>query len=360
MSRLARLVWLYTLLALTSPATAETLLVVAKSSDALHFVDPGSGLHLASAAVGHSPHEVSRSPDGRLAAVTNYGTQAEPGSSVSIVDLETARELRRIDLGEHMRPHGVAWFARDRIAVTTQGSRHLLLLDPSAGRIVTAIGTDQEGSHLVAIAPGAARAFVANTGSGSTTAIDLANGRKLSDVATGKGSEAIAITPDGREVWVAARDTGAITVFDARTLEISARLSLAGAPIRIAFSPDGATALVSCAASSEVVAFDVHARREIARRRINVEIPESARSRPSASLAPGSVLPVGLVVSPDGASVFVAATMADKVVQLSVPGLEVLRVFEVTGEPDGMALTPVMPKAECHACEAPAESPPRD
>jgi hypothetical protein len=37
-----------------------------------------------------------------------------------------------------------------------------------------------------------------------------------------------------------------------------------------------------------------------------------------------------------------------------------LRVFDVAGEPDGMALTPVMPKAECHACEAPAESAPRD
>jgi DNA-binding beta-propeller fold protein YncE len=340
------------------PIGAETLLVVAKSNDTLHFVDPGSGLRLTGVTVGHSPHEVSRSPDGRLAAVTNYGTQAEPGSSVSIVDLETARELRRIDLGEHTRPHGVAWFADDRIAVTTQGSRHLLLLDPGAGRIVSAIGTDQEGSHMVAVAPGAARAFVANTGSGSTTAIDLANGRKHGDVATGKGSEAIAVTPDGGEVWVAARDTGAITVFDARTFEISARLSLAGAPIRIAFSPDGATALVSCAASSEVVAFDVRARREIARRRIEVEVPESARSRPSVSLAPGSVLPVGLAVSPDGASVFVAATMADKVVQLSVPSLEVLSVLEVAGEPDGMALTPVMPKAECHACEAPAESPP--
>ena len=29
--------------------------------------------------------------------------------------------------------------------------------------------------------------------------------------------------------------------------------------------------------------------------------------------------------------------------------------MDVQGEPDGMALTPIMPQAVCHACEAPAD-----
>src|ERR1700752_4819401 len=54
---------------------AETLLVVRKSARAVAFVDPGSGVTLYSVPVGFAPHEISRSPDGRLAAVTNYGTR---------------------------------------------------------------------------------------------------------------------------------------------------------------------------------------------------------------------------------------------------------------------------------------------
>jgi YVTN family beta-propeller protein len=337
-----------------SAVNAETLLVVRKSADALDFVDPGSGLRLASVAVGHAPHEVSRSPDGRLAAVTNYGTRDRPGSTLSIIDLENPRELRRIDLGQHRRPHGVAWYATDRIAVTTEASRSLLIVDPRAARIVAQIETGQDGSHMVAVAPDLTRAFVTNLAGGSTTVIDLTSGGKVGDVPTGHGSEAIVITPDGREVWVASREAGMITVLDARTLAVLATLPLPGRPIRIAITPNG-TALVSCAASGEIVAFDVRTRRETGRRKLEVPIGESATQRSLAGPPTGGAVPVGLALSGDGTTVHVAATGADKVVRLALPDLTILRVIDVPGEPDGMALTPVMPKADCHACEAPAD-----
>jgi DNA-binding beta-propeller fold protein YncE len=337
-----------------SAASAETLLVVRKSGDAVSFVDPGSGLTLASVSVGHAPHEVSRSPDGRFAAVTNYGTRDRPGSTLSIIDLEHPRELRRIDLGEHRRPHGVAWFDPERIAVTTEGSRSLLVVDPRAGHTVAQISTGQDGSHMVAITPGHDRAFVTNLAGGSTTAIDLVNGRKLGDVPTGRGSEAIAITPDGGEVWVAAREAETITVFDSRTLAALATFPLPGRPIRIVISPYG-TALVSCAASSEIVVFDVRSRRETGRTRIDVPSPGTANVLSGSGPVAGGPVPVGLALAGDAASVHVAATAADKIVQLALPDLAVLRVLTVPGEPDGMALTPVMPKGDCHACEAPAD-----
>jgi DNA-binding beta-propeller fold protein YncE len=329
---------------------AETLLVVRKTDDAVDFVDPGSGLRLASVALGHAPHEVSVSPDGRLAALTNYGTRERPGSTLSIVDLEQPRELTRIDLAPHARPHGVAWFAADRIAVTAEGSQHLLIVDPGAGRVVSAIATGQDVSHMVAVSADARRAYVTNIGSGTVTALDLAAGRKLGDVATGAGSEALAVTPDGRELWVAARADGHIAIVDTAALAVSARLPLPGIPIRIAMTPDGRTALVTCAGSSEVVAFDVARRTERGRRRVDVPLAPGAGQRPFARLAPGSALPVGLLVSRDGRSAFVAATMADRVIQYDIATLAPLRSIEVGGEPDGLGSTTVLQSAPCHAC----------
>ena len=151
----------------------------------------------------------SVSPDGRRAAVTNYGTRERPGSTLSIVDLEQPRELRRIELAPHTRPHGVAWFAADRIAVTAEGSKHLLVVEPGRRphrqRDRDGPGRFAHGRRECATPQ---RAYVTNIGSGTTTALDLAAGRKLGDLATGAGSEALALTPDGRELWVAARADG--------------------------------------------------------------------------------------------------------------------------------------------------------
>jgi YVTN family beta-propeller protein len=339
-----------------APIAAETLLVVRKTDDALDFVDPGSGLRLASVALGHAPHEVSISPDGRLAAVSNYGTRERPGSTLSIVDLEQALELRRIDLAPHTRPHGVAWYAPDRVAVTAEGSRQLLVVDPADGRIVTAIETGQEVSHMIAVSRDGTRAYVTNIGSGTTTAIDLVADRKLGDVATGGGSEALALTPDGRELWVAARADGQIAIVDTATLAVTARLPLPGIPIRIAITPDGTTALVTCAGTSELVAYDLASRRERVRRKVDVPLAPGAEQRPFARLAPGSALPVGLLVSRDGRNAYVAATMGDRVVQYDAATLAPVRTIEVGGEPDGLAATTVMPRAVCHACARGVES----
>jgi DNA-binding beta-propeller fold protein YncE len=335
-------------------SSAETLLVVRKTDDAVDFMDPGSGLRLASVALGHAPHEVSVSPDGRRAAVTNYGTREQAGSTLSIVDLERPRELRRIDLAPHTRPHGVAWFAADRVAVTTEGSQHLLVVDPDSGRILAAIETAQEVSHMVAVSADATRAYVTNIGSGTVTALDLVAGRKLGDIATGAGSEALAVTPDGRELWVAARADGHVAIVDTAALEVTARLALPGIPIRLAITPDGRTAFVTCAGTSELVAFDVASRTERARRKVDVPLAPGAAARPFAQLARGSSLPVGLLVLRDGRSVWVAATMGDRVVQYDAITLEPLRSIEVEGEPDGLASTEVLTGAPCHAC-APQE-----
>lgn len=341
------------------PARAETLLVVRKTDNALDFFDPGSGLRLASVALGHAPHEVSVSPDGRRAAVTNYGTRERPGSTLSIVDLVEPREVRRIELAPNTRPHGVHWFAAGRIAVTAEGSRHLLVVDPDDGRTLTAIDTGQDVTHMVVVAAEGSRAYVTNIGSGTTTALDLLAGRKLADVATGKGSEALALSPDGGELWVAARADGIIAIVDTRQLEVVAKIPVEGIPIRLAFTRDGRTALVTCAGAGRLVAIDVASRSPRGSARVDVPLAPDAASRPFAQLAPGSVLPVGLHVGQEGRAIFVAATMGDRVVQYETATLAPVRSIEVGGEPDGLATTPVSPRQPCHACVAQPETDPR-
>jgi DNA-binding beta-propeller fold protein YncE len=349
--RFTRLITTASALLLCVTAAADTLLVVRKTDNALDFMDPGSGLRLASVPLGLAPHEVSVSPDGRRAVVSNYGTGERPGSTLSVIDLVQPAELKRIELGSHTRPHGVAWYAPDRIAVTTEGSASLLVVDPDDGRIVSAVGTGQQTSHMVAVSSDGTRAYVANIGSGTTTAIDLVAGRKLADIVTGRGSEGLALTKDGRQLWVGARAEDRISVVDTGSLAIVDSVPVAGVPIRIAMSPDGRRAYVTSAAASTVTAIDVATREPALSHRVEVPLAPGAAERPFARLAPGSALPVGLIASPATGAVYVASTMGDKVLVLAPMDLSSVRSVDVGGEPDGLGITATLPKAACHGCE---------
>lgn len=324
-------------LVLVGTAGADRLLVANKSDHTVDLIDLASGASLATLPTGSGPHEVAVSPDGATAVISDYGTREAPGSTLTVIDLERAEVVRTVDLGRHTRPHGLAWLDDERLAVTTEGSAHLLVVAPHSGEIVTTVETGEEISHMVAVTPDGGRAFVANIGSGTVTAIDLVAGRKLADIPTGEGAEGIAVTPNGREIWVTNRSADTISVVDVDSLEVVATIDCASFPIRIAFTPDGARALVSAAQSGEVVAFDTTTRREVARATLDLSALPESTTRLFGDRFGTSPVPVGLVIAPDGATAWVAATQADAVVVIDPADLSVTGLIEAGREPDGMA-----------------------
>lgn len=323
---------------------AQTLLVANKTGNTVDLMEVGSGESLATLPTGLAPHEVETSPDGALAVISNYGTRDQPGSSLTVIDVDTASVSRTIQLGEHSRPHGLAWIDGPRVAVTTEGSAHLLVVDIEAGQTLAAIPTHQEISHMVATTPDGSRAFVANIGSGTVTAIDLIQGARLRDIETGEGAEGIAVTPDGREVWVTNRAADTLSIIDPRSLQILKTIPCAGFPIRVAITPDGERALVSVARTGEVVIFDVESRRETARRKLDLSTAPDASTRLFGDSFGDSPVPVGLVMHPAGDLAWVAATQADAIVLIDTENLEVRDLWRAGKEPDGMSFSARTPK----------------
>lgn len=341
------------LLLLALSSGAETLLVVRKSDAAVDFVDPGSGLRLASVAVADGPHEIAVSPDGLRAVVSNYGTRERPGASLSLLDLAQPRELRRIELPAGARPHGLAWYAPGRIAVTAEGARRLYVLDATSGAILQRVDTGAEGSHMVAVDGAQGRAYVTNLGAGTTGVFDLERGTPLASLATGAGSEGLALVREGRELWVAARGEDRVRIVDTQSLAIVGEIAVPGLPIRLMPSHDGRSVLASSAISGELQVLDVASRRLRASLKLDVPLAAHATQRPFAGLAPGSPLPVGVAVATDDRAWYVAASMADAVLVIDPATLSVIRTIGVEGEPDGLGLTGTQPAAVCHACTAP-------
>jgi YVTN family beta-propeller protein len=326
--------------ALPSSLAAQTLLVGNKTDNTVDLIDLARGESRATLPTGAGPHEIAVAPGGTLAAISNYGSRESRGSSITLIDLVAAEVVNTIELGEHTSPHGIAWLDTDRLVVTTEGSAHLLIVNPHRGEILAAIPTEQQISHMVAVTPDGERAFVANIGSGTVTVIDLVGAKKLGDLATGEGAEGITVSSDGSEVWVTNRAADTISVIDARTLAIERTSACASFPIRVALTPDGKHALVSVARTGEIVQLDAMTGNETARAKLDLSALPESTTRLFGDQFGKSPVPVGLVIAPDGQTAWIAATQADMVVAIDPETLEVKGLIRAGKEPDGMAYSP--------------------
>jgi YVTN family beta-propeller protein len=346
------LAWLWSVLlvALTQVAVAAaapsgTLLVLNKSDDTVSFIDLATRQVKATLPTGGGPHEVAVSDDGRTAVISNYGDSAQPGKTLTVVDVPGKKVLRTIDLGNYSRPHGIEWLQGDEVAVTVEANQALLIVGVNDGKVKHAIATGQLVSHMVAISPKHRRAFTANIGSGTTTVIDLSTHRRITDVATGRGAEGIAVAPDGSEVWVTNRDVNTVSIIDPAALKVTATLEPGEVPIRVKFTPDGTRALVSNARSGDVAVFDTVTKQKIARIPMQQEgetPPATEASRPLVSQFGSGPVPVGILIPRSLSLAFVANTNADIITVIDLDTFKIVDRLRAGREPDGLGYTAVV------------------
>jgi YVTN family beta-propeller protein len=326
-------VLLLSLVFLVATANAETLVVVEKGDNTVRLIDLSSGQTRGLLPAGDGPHEVAVSPDGRRALVTNYGWQV-PGNSLTLLDVTTPEVLATFSLGEHLRPHGIAWSGDDVWVTSEAESGALLQVEPVTGAVVAALPSGQSASHMVALHPDGQRAYVSNITSGSVSVFDLVTGQRLQILPTGKGAEGIAVSPDGSELWVANQDDNDIAIYDTASLTERARFHVHGRPMRIAFTPDGARALVTCGRTVDLAVFDAVQRNPITR----VRFTHDAAPGWNFGLNP---TPIGVLVAPDGRHAYVALAAAREVAEINLDDYRIERTFITGRQPDGLAWSPV-------------------
>lgn len=301
-------------------AAAGTLLVGNKGEDTLSFIALADGRELGRVPTGRMPHEIALSPDGRQAAVVSYGA-----AGVDIFDIAGRTRLRTIDLSPNAGPHGIVWLADGRLVVTTERSRSVAVVDTVRGDALRTIGTDQEGTHMVAVSSDGRRAFTANIPAGTVSVLDLADGRKLRDLTVGGRPEGIALTPDGRELWVSDLAGARVLAFDAATLERLAEIGTGAVPIRVMASPDGRWIVTSNAGDGTLTVI-ARESRQVAR-----EIAVSGER------AAGQVT---ILFSPDGRRIYAAETGRNQVAEIDFESGRVLRRLDAGRAGDGLALVP--------------------
>jgi YVTN family beta-propeller protein len=316
----AVLLFLVVAQAALSAAGPPSLLVLNKSENTLAIIDPATLKLLARVPTGEAPHELIASADGRMAFVCNYGTAERPGNTISVIDIAARKEIKRIDLGALLRPHGVTE-SNGKVYFTIEGSRAVARYDPVSGRIDWIMGTGQGGSHMVVVAHSSGKIYTANRESDTVSAFapsTVPGAWMVTHIAVGKAPEGIDLSPDEQEIWVAHRGDGGLSVVDTATGKVKETLQVGGVPIRVKFTPDGRRVLVSDTQTGDVIVFDASTRKIVKRIQI------------------GGV-PAGVLMQPDGRRAFVASTQANKVSVISMEDFSVTGSIEPGRGPDGLA-----------------------
>jgi YVTN family beta-propeller protein len=322
-----------------APKTTGTLIVLNKAEATASLICRASGKTLAKLPTGAGPHEAAVSPDGRTALVSNYGPKAD-GSTLTMIDLPGRKVTRTISLGDYRAPHGLACLPDGKRAlVTCEKNQALLVVDFEQDRVVQELPTNAKASHMVALAPAADRAYVANIASGSVTAFDLREGKELATIPTGVGSEGIDVSPDGKEIWVASNQGHSISIIDAAQLSVVKTLPCPGFPIRVKFTPSGKHVLVPAIESGELVIFDAAGRAEL--RRIPLKVGDGEEAPAAPPQFGDSTLPIGVTISPDGAQAFVSQMRMNRVAVIDLATWAVVDTHEAGKAPDGIAFSPI-------------------
>lgn len=305
-------------------ATTSPVLLVANKGDAtLSILELPGGKALATLPTGVGPHEIAVSPDGKRAVVSNYGDKDSLGRTLTVVDLPTLSVTHTIDLDDLRRPHGMAFLDDHRVVVTCEVNATLAVVDLTTQQVEHRISTSQEGSHMVAVTRDKQRAYVANIGSGSVTAIDLVAMTASEPVVVSPATEGIAVTVDGSEVWTGSLKSDRIFILDTPDLKPDGDIAGGGVPIRISPTPDGKAMLVSSVNGSAVQLVDIATRQAT-----TIALPPQAG--PTAA-------PVGAVIAPDSKTAYVALVAENRVAVIDLEGKAVREHLSVGNGPDGIA-----------------------
>ena len=277
------------------------------------IIDAASGKVIATITTGEAPHEVATTHDGHFAVVSNYGTRERPGNSITVIDLTRLVVARNIDLGEYRRPHGMAFFPGDTLlAVTSEVSKAVLLVDFRNGKVVGTVPTGQRASHMLAMSSSGDELFTANIADHSISRLNIRNRATRTIIPVAKLPEGIAISPDGKHVWVGSNRDSVVVVVDTDGGRAIDTLRGFGMPYRLALSHDGRSAIVTDPVRGEIRIFDARSRHQ----RSLITVPRDSIV-PTAEV-PGSPSPEGVTTSPDGRWAFVTLQGRNLVAMIDV------------------------------------------
>ena len=305
-------------------AGSSGLLLVANQGDhSLSIIDPDAGTMVAKIVTPQiRGHEVTASPDGKLAYLPMYGDSGvgKPGTdghSIEVIDIARHSIVNTVELGHPVRPHWVKFGADGMLYVSAELDKAVDVFDPKTMKLVGSIPTGAEESHMVALSKDGKRAYTSNVGPGSVSVLDLSAKKLVTVIPIVQPSQRISISVDDKYVFTSDQKTPRLAVIDTATNKVSKWIDLPAVGYGTAPTLDGKWLIVAMPSANQVAVVDLGAMK-VAR---TVDVSTS---------------PQEVLMRPDGAVAYVSCNRAGKVSAIDLKEWHVVKTLDSSPGADGL------------------------
>ncbi len=297
------------------------LIVLNKDEDTVSIVDLEKKREVKRVETGHNPHEIAVTPNGEKSYIT-----CSLGDELDVMDNDSFEVVKRIEHEDFDFPHGVE-VTKDGegLYLASTYSSMIFVIDTEKDEIKNRFPTHQEHSHMITFSSDGKRVFVPNIGSDNITVVDTEKEKVVNHFPVGEGPEGTAVHAESGLLYVANQKDGTLYVIDPENYEVRYKRRLGNTPIRIVFSPDGKYAFIPNRESNDVSVVQTDFERD------GDIVPWEIKR------IPVGVWPGGTVFDEDGQKAYVANNKTNDVSVIDVESLEEIDRIDVGIHPDGMA-----------------------
>ena len=329
---------------------SDKILYVNKDEGSLWIAEVNSAKVLKKLDIDDGPHEVAVSSDGKTAVAGNYFFKGSPKNTLKVVDVESGKLLKNIDLTPYENPHGIEFISSNQVLVTAERQNKLLLVNINSGKIEKEISTNG-GLHMVKIDDSKNYAYGTALQTGELNIIDLKNNYKVESIKTGQGVEGIGVRPNSSEVWVGNNSEHNVKVVDIKSKKVVYTFETGLMPIRVSFTNDGKYALVSRFIVGDIEVYDADSRKLVstidfgyhkldANEYINAD--EDKQKEMIDKVIKEGARPIGVVSDPDNKYLYVTLRGQKKIAVVEVGSWKVIKTIEGGEGPDGIAYSRIL------------------
>ena len=307
-------------------SSGGTLLVANKTDRTLSIIDTGAGKEQRAVKEdGPTGHEVTASPDGKVAYVPIYGDSGvgragSDGQNMMVIDIASGKTVGNVDFGKGVRPHHPVIGPKNHLLyVTTELNQTVSIIDPKTLKIVGEVPTGANESHMLAISRDGKRGYTANVGPGSVSVLDLEAKKTIAVIPiSAKRTQRIALSHDGKIAWTADQGEPRLAAIDTATNKIDHWIPLPAVGFSTAPTPDGKFLLVTSTAANKVFVVD-----------LNTKAVAHTLDMPK--------IPQEVIVRPDGKMAYVSCDIEAKVVSVRTSDWKVDQTMDAGKGADGLA-----------------------